>query len=165
MKALLKSLVVATATLLAIPSIAPQAEAAKIRLDGSGYYQLGTKIQFRPAGAKQTGRYRNLGGDYYHTCQIGMDWITNRSNNSTGPLSFELWAMPYYGANKGIVLFTRSLKKLRGGGYYTNPSRKGRAIFLDRRRFPEINIWEKKTWGRRNWKFRDALSFRRKDLL
>ena len=161
MKSLLTSLTVAVAASFAF--VAPQANAAKITLDGSGYYELGTRFKFYSGGVKQSGRYQRLGSDYYHKAVIGMDWITNRSRSRSGYLSFELWAMPYYGAKRGVVLMTRGLDPLRGGSYYFERAREGYAIFLDRRRFPEINIWE--LTNRRGWQFRDALSFRRKDVL
>ena len=161
MKSLLTSFVAVVAALIVFqPS---EARATKVTLDGSGYYELGRKFKFYGGGVKQSGRYRRLGADYYHKAVIGMDWITNRSRSRSGYLSFEFWAMPYYGADKGVVLMTRGLDPLRGGSYYFEKARDGWAIFLDRRRFPEINLWE--LTGRRGWKFRDALSFRRKNIL
>lgn len=162
MKSLPKFVTAAAVSLFALSAIAPQAEAAKIRLEGSGYYDLGTRIYFYPKGKQQGGRYSNLGRGYYHKTVIGMDWITNYSKVKTGMLSFEFWAMPYYGATKGIVLLTRGVNPLKAGNYYRNLSRQGSGLFLDRYRFPEINIWERTRAG---WKFRDALSFRSRDLL
>ena len=108
---------------------------------------------------KQSGRKPYLGGGYYHKAEIAMDYITNRSTRRSGDLSFELWAMPYYGATSGVVLMTKGADALGGGGSYTNASPEGYAVLLDRRRFPELNLWE---FTRRGWKFRDALSFSRK---
>jgi hypothetical protein len=70
--------------------------------------------------------------------------------------------MPFYGASKGIVLMTRGLDPLKPGATRTNKRCNGYAIYLDEFRFPEINIWE---YTRKGWKFRDALSFKRDNLL
>jgi hypothetical protein len=138
------------------------AQATRVTLDGSGYYKFKSSARYYGSGVKQYGRYQNLGADYYRKTVISMEWITNRSNNNSGPLSFEYWGMPFYGADTGIVLMTRSADPLRGGRYYKNKSWEGWAIFLDEFRFPELNLWES---TRRGWRFRDALSFRRDNLL
>lgn len=137
-------------------------QAARVTLDGSGYYTFNSSPRYYGMGAKQYGRYRNLGADYYRNTTISMEWITNRSKNHSGPLSFEYWGMPFYGADSGIVLMTRSANPLNAGRFYKNRSWRGWAIFLDEFRFPELNLWES---TRRGWKFRDALSFRRDNLL
>ncbi len=138
------------------------AQAARVTLDGSGYYTFNSSVRYYGTGAKQYGRYRNLGADYYRNTTISMEWITNRSKRNSGPLSFEYWGMPFYGADAGIVLMTRSADPLRSGRFYKNRSWRGWAVFLDEFRFPEFSIWES---TRRGWKFRDALSFRRDNLL
>jgi hypothetical protein len=91
-----------------------------------------------------------------------MDFVTNRSNGKSGSLSFEYWAMPYYGASKGIVLMTDSLKPIKGRDSNMDAQKSGKGVYIDRKRFPEINIWE---FTRKGWKFRDALSFAYKDWL
>ena len=136
--------------------------AAQVTLDGSGYYTFNSSVRFYGMGAPQYGRYRNLGADYYRNTTISMEWITNRSQNNSGPLSFEYWGMPFYGSDTGIVLMTRSADPLRAGRYYKNRSWRGWAVFLDEYRFPEFSIWES---TRNGWRFRDALSFRRDNLL
>lgn len=139
------------------------AQATNVTLDGTGYYTFNSSVRYYGTGAKQYGRYANLGADYYHNTTISMQWITNRSRKwQSGPLSFEFWGMPFYGANTGIVLMTRSANPLNAGRSYQNRKWSGWAIFLDQYRFPELNLWESTGKG---WKFRDALSFRRKNLL
>ena len=125
--------------------------------------QLGSRITYYGGGGpNQSGRYASLGSDYYHKATIGSRWITNHSNSKSGDLSFELWAMRYYGATSGIVLMTRGLNPLYGGSYYSRVERSGHAVFLDRFRFPELDLWE---FTRNGWKWRDALTFTKKDLL
>lgn len=151
-------------TTLAVTALfsATDVQAAKVTLDGSGYYTFNSSVRFYGQGAKQYGRYSNLGADYYRNTTMSMEWITNRSRNNSGPLSFEYWGMPFYGADTGIVLMTRSADPLRAGSYYKNRKWTGWAVFLDEYRFPELNLWESTSRG---WKFRDALSFRRDNLL
>ena len=137
--------------------------ASDLTLDGSAFYQLGSRITYYGGGGpNQSGRYASLGSDYYHKATIGSRWITNHSNSKSGDLSFELWAMRYYGATSGIVLMTRGLNPLYGGSYYSRVERSGHAVFLDRFRFPELDLWE---FTRNGWKWRDALTFTKKDLL
>lgn len=162
MKFITRNIAIAAAALFSLIGSAPQTQAADIRLDGSGYYEFIGPVKFFGGGVKQGGRYGNLGTDYYHKTSISMRWITNRSTNRTGNLSFEFWGMPFYGATKGIVLMTLPLSQLGGGHSYTNKKSTGYAISLDEYRFPELNIWERTSKG---WKFRDALSFKRDNLL
>lgn len=138
------------------------AQATRVTLDGSGYYTFNSSARYYGTGAAQYGRYQNLGADYYRNTTISMEWITNRSNSNSGPLSFEYWGMPYYGADTGIVLMTRSADPLKAGRFYKNRNWRGWAVFLDEYRFPELNLWESTRSG---WRFRDALSFRRDNLL
>jgi hypothetical protein len=162
MKLICRTLTTAAAAAFTLIGALPEARAAKVRLDGSGYYELGTNIRYYPTGTRQTGRYDNLGTDYYHRATIGVRWMTNQSPGRSGSLSFELWGMPYYGATKGIVLMTYGVWSLAGRQYRNNPSVTGNAVFLDRYRFPELNLWEN---TRKGWRWRDNLTFRRKNLL
>lgn len=151
------------AVLLATFGTVLETRAADLTLDGSAFYQLGKRINYYGGGGpNQSGRYGSLGSDYYHKANIGSRWITNHSNSGSGDLSFELWAMRYYGSNSGIVLMTRGLNPLPGGSYYSRVERSGHAIFLDRFRFPELDLWE---FTRNGWKWRDAVTFTKKDLL
>ena len=162
MKSITRNIMAATAALLTWFTTTPDSQAAKVTLDGSGFYDLGNTVKYYGGGVKQTGRYRNLGADYYHKATISMQWITNRSSKTSGDLSFELWAMRYYGATKGIVLMTRSADPIRGGSYYFEKEWRGYAIFLDEYRYPELNLWE---YTQKGWKWKDALSFRQNNLL
>lgn len=161
MKQLIKRTLLTTLAATALFS-ASESQAAQVTLDGTGYYTFNSSVRYYGSGAKQYGRYQNLGADYYHNTTISMERITNRSRNRSGALSFEYWGMPFYGANTGIVLMTRSANPLRAKRMYTNRTWRGWAVFLDEYRFPEFNIWES---TRRGWVFRDALSFRRDNLL
>lgn len=159
MTAIFKKLSLAAALAMTAATVAPEAKAANVTLDGYGQYFLGNTVKYYGGGVKQGGRYKNLGADYYTKATIKMDFITNRSNAGSGSLSFEFWAMPYKGATTGIILMTKGLDPLPGRKSYNYVSAKGYAINLDRRRFPELNLWE---FTRNGWKFRDVLSFPRK---
>jgi hypothetical protein len=161
MKSLIHRLVLTAGVTLAAASI-PAAHAAKVTLDGYGYYSLKDVVDYYGKGVKQSGRYTNLGSDYYHKASYRMDFVTNHSSSGSGALSYELWAMPYYGATSGPILITRGLNPLAGGNYYKNASREGLAISLDAMGFPELDLWE---YTRSGWKWRSALTFTHKTLL
>lgn len=162
MKSIHRNIVAAAAAVLTLLGSASISRAVEVVLDGYGYYKLGTKVDYLGTGTDQSGRYANLGADYYHKTVIGVQWITNKSNKNSGELSFEFWGMPYYGATKGIVLMTRSAQPLKAHRYYNDPEWTGWGIFLDEWRFPELNLWE---YTKKGWKWRDALSFKKGNLL
>ena len=162
MKSILHNITAVATALVAVASSIPEAQAANIRLKGSGYYELGDYDTFSRYGKKQSGRYESLGGGYYHDTEYGMDSISNTSGYRSGSLSYEFWAMPYYGATSGVVLMTRGLSPLSGDRRYLDLYRFGGGVSLDRYRYPEQNIWE---YTNRGWKFRDSLAFTRKTLL
>lgn len=161
MKFLFKSLTTAAIALIAVAPLS-ESRASTIQLDGFGYYKLSTKVKYRGDPPSQGGRYSSLGSDYYHNTTYQMDFITNSSKGKSGSLSYEFWGLPYYGSTKGIVLMTRGLKQMNGKSSIPNLEKSGAGIYLDRRRFPEMNIWE---YTNKGWQFRDALSFTRKDWL
>jgi hypothetical protein len=105
---------------------------------------------------------KNLGAGYYHNVEIGIDFLTNHSTVSSGSLSYEFWAMPYYNATSGIILATHGVDSMKAGSSHSNFSRDGLTVLLNARRFPEQNLWE---LTRNGWKFRDVLRFTRKNLL
>ncbi len=162
MKSIIHKITAVAAVLVAVASSIPQSQAANIRLRGSGYFELGNYDTFSRYGKEQSGRYDNLGRDYYHKTEYGMDYVTNASGFRSGSLSYEFWAMPYYGAESGIVLMTRGLSRLAGNESYVDLYKYGWGVSLDRYRYPEQNIWEYTSSG---WRFRDSLSFTRKTLL
>lgn len=162
MKSIIHQITAVAAVLFAVAVSAPVSEAASIRLKGSGYYLLGDYYVFSHGGKQQSGRYKNLGRDYYHNIEYGMDYISNNSGYKSGSLSYEFWALPYYGATSGIVLMTRNLSPLYGGERYVNLYKSGWGISLNLYRYPEQNIWE---FTRSGWKFRDSLAFSKKTLL
>lgn len=162
MKSIIHQITAVAAVLFTVAISAPQSHAANIRLKGSGYYRLGNYYVFSHEGKEQSGRYKSLGRDYYHKIEYGMDYIANTSSYKSGSLSYEFWAMPYYGATSGIVLMTRSLSPLSGGERYVNFYKNGWGLSLNLNRYPEQNIWE---YTGRVWKFRDSLGFTKKTLL
>jgi hypothetical protein len=163
MKSIIHQITAAAAVLFAVAVAAPDSQAATVRLKGSGYYRLGNYDIFSHGGKEQSGRYSYLGSDYYHKTEYGMDYITNTSGYSSGSLSYEFWALPYYGATSGIILMTRSLPSLGRGERYVSVYKYGWGISLNLYRYPEQNIWEYMGGG--SWKFRDSLAFSKKTLL
>ncbi len=162
MKSTIKRLTMAALAFSAVASSTPETNAADIRLEGYGDYVINNREAFFPTPPKQSGRYRNLGRDYYHKTQIQMEYISNLSRTSSGSMSFELWAMPYYDATSGIVLMTRGVDPLRGGRSIEGASTTGYAVSLGKKRFPEFNLWE---YTRNGWINRDHLTFDFKDYL
>lgn len=138
------------------------AKAADVTLEGSGYYELGNRTSYYRYGTAQSGRYANLGAGYYRTGEIGIDEVANNSYSRSGSLSFELWALPYYGATSGTVLMTQQLSPLSGGYSYDYVASFGRPLSLNRYRYPELNLYEYTRYG---WKWRDALSFSFRELM
>lgn len=162
MKSNIRHLVTAAVSLVTVITSTPASRAADLTLDGSGYYNLDSS-EYRSNGRYlQSGRYNSLGKTYYHSAEIGMDEINNNSSVGSGSLSFELWAMPYYGANRGPILMTYGLSPLRGGYYLSDVVAEGEAVSLDRYAFPELDLFE---YTRKGWKWRDVLMFSYDDLL
>jgi len=138
------------------------ARAADVTLEGFGYYELGSRASYYRYGTAQRGRYSNLGAGYYSTSEIGMEEVANHSISRSGSLSFELWALSYYGATSGTVLMTQQLGPVWGGYSYLDVSSFGRALSLNRYRYPELNLYEYTRYG---WRWRDALPFGYRELM
>lgn len=162
MKSIIKQLTTAALALSAVALSIPETHAADVRLEGSAGYVLDRNDSFYNRAPKQGGRYKSLGSDYYQTAEFSVDYIDNLSRSRSGSLSFELWAMSYYGATSGVVLMTRGISPIRGGRSIKNVSADGYAVSLDERKFPELNLWE---LTRNGWKNRDHLTFENDDIL
>lgn len=162
MKSIIHRMGTAAAVALAGFIAAPAANATRVTLNGAGEYELGTVERYYSPGPRQSGRYRTLGSDYYHSAGIGMERIKNSSARRSGDMSFEFWAMRYYDSTTGIVLMTKGVPSLPANTHYSDVWKTGKAVFIDRYRFPELNLWEFTTDG---WKFRDYLKFPFKDDL
>jgi hypothetical protein len=162
MQSILKKLSTAAAATIAVFCSLQPSEAAKVTIDGSGFYELSTTLKYYPTGYTQTGRRPYLGPGEYHRAKIGARWLSNNSEVKSGTLSFELWAMPFYGATNGIVLMTSSVPGIPALRYYSNFRRSGHAAFIDRYRHPELNLYE---YTRSGWQWRDNLTFQRRTLL
>ena len=162
MKTIANSLIAASSLLIGISGTTPQASAADLTLDGTGYYELGNSEFFLRRGAGQSGRYSNLGRNFYQDAELGISRITNNSFSRSGSMSFEFWAKPFYSATSGIIMMTRGFNPLSGDFNYPNVQTFGTAISLRQWRFPELNLFER---GRRNWEWRDALTFSQSDYL
>jgi hypothetical protein len=162
MKKLIQKLSATVLTVFAATLSMQTAGATNLTLDGSGYYSNSTYAPYYQYGASQSGRYTNLGADYYHSSEIGIDQLTNRSSYRSGTMSFEFWAMPYYGATSGTILMTKSVSSLWGGYKYYDLVKTGKAISLNRYRYPELDLFEYTSYG---WKWRDVLVFSNKSYL
>lgn len=163
MKSMIPKLTAALALACTFTTSIPDAKASDITLDGYGYYKTSlSERYYGHDGKKQTGRKLYLGSGYYRSTSIGMDYLTNRSGNKSGSLSFEFWAMPYYGATSGIVLMTIGTSPLSAGQSKKHFNVKGNSVLLESKRYPELNIWE---YTKKGWLFRDALDFTRKSYL
>lgn len=152
----------AAAAVFAISAPAPMAKAADITLDGPAFFSLAKKARYFSGGSSQGGRYENLGRGYYRRANLGIGAVDNYSPYESGDLSFEFWAMPFYGATKGVILMTTDIGWLEGDQSFVDLEMTGSAISLNRKRFPEMNIWEYTYDG---WAFRDAFAFARRSRL
>lgn len=162
MKSIIKRLTTAALALSAVALSIPEIYAADVRLEGLAGYAFNSSDAFFNRAPKQTGRYKSLGSDYYHKAEISSEFISNLSGSRSGSLSFELWAMSYYGATSGVVLMTRGVSSLRGGRSFDDVTAYGNAVSLDERKFPELNLWE---YTRSGWRNRDHLTFQDDDYL
>lgn len=134
------------------------AKAADLELRGYGSVSESRYESYLRYGAAQDGRYRNLGAGYYRRTTIGVDGIRNYSSFGSGSLSFELWAMPYYGASSGSVLMTTYAGSVYGSATKWNVYRTGNKEAFNGYAFPELNLWE---YTRSGWGFRDNIAFSR----
>ncbi len=134
------------------------ADAADVTLRGYGSVNESRYESYSYYGAAQSGRYRNLGEGYYRRSSIRVDGISNYSFGRSGTLSFELWAMPYFGASSGNVLMTTNAGSVYGRATKWGVNRTGNKVSLDEIAFPELNLWEYTRFG---WDFRDNISFSR----
>lgn len=134
------------------------AKAADLDMRGYGSVNESPYETYSYYGAAQNGRYRSLGAGYYRRTTIGVDAIRNYSGFRSGSISFELWAMPYYGATSGTVLMTTNAGDVFGFSAKRNVYRTGNKMSYDGYAFPELNIWE---YTSRGWGFRDNLTFSR----
>ena len=132
------------------------ANGADLDLRGRSSVNEGWNEYYSYYGASQGGRYSNLGEGYYRRTTIKVQRIQNHSSWRSGSTSFELWAMPYYGANSGTVLMTTNTGRLWGWSSKWNVSRTGNKMALDDYAFPELNIWEYTRYG---WRFRDEITY------
>lgn len=134
------------------------AKAADLELGGYGAVSESSYERYSYSGASQSGRYRNLGEGYYRRTTISADGIRNYSSWRSGTLSFELWALPYYGATSGSVLMTTNAGTINGRSTKWNMYRTGNKMALDDYAFPELNLWEYSSGG---WNYRDNITFSR----
>lgn len=162
MKIIANSIIAAFSVIFTMAGSTSTARAADLTLDGSGFYELGNSEFFLRKGAGQSGRFRNLGRNFYQDAEIGISRITNNSSSRSGSMSFELWGKPFYSATSGIIMMTRGFSPLRGSFNYPNVETFGTALSLGQWRFPELNLYER---SRRSWAWRDALTFSYSDYL
>ena len=162
MKSIIHRFTTAAIALLAVAASVPEARATLLSIDGSGSFKFTSKESYFSGGRAQTGRYRNLGAGYYHSAQYTVNRITNSSSYKSASMSFELWSMAYLGATSGPILMTYGLGPLKGGYHYSTPTAYGKAVSLNKYRFPEFDLFE---YRDSKWRYRDTLVFTTKSLL
>ncbi|MFK7849403.1 MAG: hypothetical protein AB8D78_00360 [Akkermansiaceae bacterium] len=133
-------------------------KAADLDLRGWSSVKEGWYESYQYDGAWQGGRYRNLGEGYYRKTTVRVKRIQNYSRWRSGWTSFELWGMPYYGANSGTILMTTPTGRIWGWSSKWNVRRTGNKVALDDYAFPELNLWE---YTRKGWRFRDNIPYSR----
>ncbi len=158
MKTVKVSFGIALVTMVSMFGGTSVAKAADLALQGFGSVNESSFEGYAGFGAAQNGRYRNLGAGYYRRTTIGVDSVRNFSNYNSGSISFELWAMPFYGATSGTVLMTTNAGTVSWLSTKWNVYRTGNKMSYDGFAFPELNIWE---FTRRGWGFRDNITFSR----
>ncbi|NJM38905.1 MAG: hypothetical protein HC845_14140 [Akkermansiaceae bacterium] len=163
MKSIIHQITTVAVAIIIASATALESRATDLFLEGSGYFELDKKVKFfGDRGKKQSGKFKYLGADFYRKAEVGIDEVVNDSKFRSGTMSFEFWAMDFFGAESGIILMTHKVSPLKARRFYDGLDRRGYAIFLDERRYPELSLWEFTIDG---WEFRDALSFSRKSRL
>lgn len=160
MKTSIAQFTIAAAVVFAFASTAPEAKCADVAFQGFGSYDVRSSERFFSRPPRQGGRFRSLGADFYRRAEIEVDAVRNFSRGRSGNMSFELWAMPFFGASRGSVLMTNGLRPLNGRRSFRGVFATGFAVSLNQPGFAELSLWE---FNRRRWRFRDALSFTNRD--
>ena len=125
---------------------APSAKAAKLKIDG-GFVTLGTDRVIRLS--QESGRYPNLGRNYYRTATIGCTSIRNTSTKgSSKQLSLEYWALPFYGAETGTPLMSVLLPAIKSGKKVSNVKKQGMAAYYNAEGYIQLRLYENSggTW-------------------
>lgn len=119
---------------------APLARAAKLKIDG-GFVTLGLNKVARLS--QESGRYPDLGRNYYRTATIGCKAISNTSKTGrSGQLSFEYWALPYLGADTGKPLMSVLLPSLKSGKKVSNLSKLNFAGYYNAYGYIQLRLYE-----------------------
>lgn len=119
---------------------APLAMAAKLKMDG-GFVTLGVDKAIRFT--QQSGRYPDLGKNYYRTATIGCTAIRNTSTaGRSGQLSLEYWALPYYTSKTGTPLMSVLLPSIKGGKRINNVNEIGPAAYYNAEGYVQLRLYE-----------------------
>ncbi len=119
---------------------APLAQAAKFKIDG-GFVTLGTDKVIKLSQA--SGRYPDLGKNYYRTATIGCKSITNTSKKGTsGQLSLEYWASPVYNSATGTPLMSVVLSPIKSGKKLSNVSKEDSARYYNNEGYVQLRLYE-----------------------
>lgn len=119
---------------------APLAIAAKFKLDG-GFVTLGEDKVIRLTQA--SGRYPNLGRNYYRTATIGCTAVRNTSaTGRSGQLSLEYWALPFFTSKTGTPLMSALLPPINGGKRLNNVSKVGPAAYYNADGYVQMRLYE-----------------------
>jgi hypothetical protein len=119
---------------------APFAMAAKFKIDG-GFVTLGEDKVIRLSQA--SGRYSNLGKNYYRTATIGCTAVRNISaSGRSGQLSLEYWALPFFTSKTGTPLMSALLPSIKGGKKLSNVSKVGPAAYYNADGYIQLRLYE-----------------------
>ncbi len=139
MKLSKKTMVIGMA-LLGIAWSAPSATAAKFQIDG-GFVTLGSDKVIKLS--QESGRYPDLGRNYYRTTTIGCKAIRNVSKKGTsGQLSLEYWASPLYGSEMGTPLMSLLLPSIKSGKRQSNVSKEAPARYYNDEGYVQLRLYE-----------------------
>ena len=165
MKTQISKVAAAISMVVIIASSAPLATAAKLKID-SGFVTLGVDKAIRLS--QESGRYPNLGRNYYRTSTIGCKAIRNTSaKGRSGPLSLEYWGLASYTATTGRPLMSVLLPSIKSGKRLNNVSEVGTAAYYNADGYIQLRLYEYSAgvWVLRASKIVSATMYRHRRLV
>ncbi len=127
-------------TSLAFTLSAPLALAAKFKIDG-GFVTLRSDRAIKLS--QESGRYPNLGRNYYRTASIGCKSVINTSKKGiSGQLSLEYWAMPYIDSTTGTPLMSVLLPPVKAGKRINDISKDAQAGYYNANGYIQLRLYE-----------------------
>jgi hypothetical protein len=125
---------------LAFSLTAPVASAAKVKING-GYVTLGNDKVLRLG--QSSGRYTDLGRNYYRTTGIGCTSIQNTSKKGvSGVLSLEYWALPFIDSTEGKPLMSVLLPRVEANKQIKAVKKSGPAAYYNAYGYIQLRLYE-----------------------